>query len=301
MIIGISGKKQSGKDTIAKIIQGLILGEKNFENGILGFLASYDDYLDYPNKKWEIKKFAEKLKKIVSILTGFTVDELEDENIKNTKIFTSYELRNKNIESIETFANIEELVERLDYLRNLYLEKYSAEEVNDIFEQETINITPRLLLQKIGTEVGREISPNIWIDSLFNQYKKKIIIGGGDVLDENHNLSNGIYNAIKEGIYPNWIITDVRFPNEAKAIKDRNGLVIRVNRDTCPNCSTGKLINTEDKKRHCIKCFYETKIQHESEIALDDYEDFDYTIDNNNCIDCLIEQVKEILKHEKII
>ena len=40
---------------------------------------------------------------------------------------------------------------------------------------------------------------------------------------------------------------------------------------------------------------------HSSEIALDDYEDFDYTIDNNNCIDCLIEKVKEILKHEKII
>ena len=40
---------------------------------------------------------------------------------------------------------------------------------------------------------------------------------------------------------------------------------------------------------------------HSSEIALDNYEDFDYTIDNNNCIDCLIESVKEILKHEKII
>ena len=40
---------------------------------------------------------------------------------------------------------------------------------------------------------------------------------------------------------------------------------------------------------------------HSSEVALDNYEDFDYTIDNNNCIDCLIEKVKEILKHEKII
>ena len=30
--------------------------------------------------------------------------------------------------------------------------------------------------------------------------------------------------------YPNWIITDCRFPNEAKAIKDRDGISIRVNR-----------------------------------------------------------------------
>ena len=41
--------------------------------------------------------------------------------------------------------------------------------------------------------------------------------------------------------------------------------------------------------------------EHESETALDGYEHFDYIIDNNNCIDCLIEKVKEILKHEKII
>ena len=31
-------------------------------------------------------------------------------------------------------------------------------------------------------------------------------------------------------MYPNWIITDVRFPNEADAIKGRGGIIIRVNR-----------------------------------------------------------------------
>ena len=78
-------------------------------------------------------------------------------------------------------------------------------------------------------------------------------------------------------IYPSWCITDVRFPNEVKAIKEKDGIIIRINRETD----------------------YVSK--HSSEIALDNYEDFDYTIDNNNCIDCLIEKVKEILKHEKII
>ena len=78
-------------------------------------------------------------------------------------------------------------------------------------------------------------------------------------------------------LYPNWIIADTRFPNEVKAIKEKDGIVIRINRET------------------------NYVSNHSSEIALDDYEDFDYTIDNNNCIDCLIEKVKEILKHEKII
>ena len=32
-------------------------------------------------------------------------------------------------------------------------------------------------------------------------------------------------------LYPNWIITDLRFPNELSAIKQRNGITIRVQRD----------------------------------------------------------------------
>ena len=37
---------------------------------------------------------------------------------------------------------------------------------------------------------------------------------------------------IKEykGTFPNWIITDVRFHNEVKAIKDRKGILVRVER-----------------------------------------------------------------------
>mgnify|MGYP001610911165 CR=1 FL=1 len=64
---------------------------------------------------------------------------------------------------------------------------------------------------------------------------------------------------------------------ELITIKKKDGIVIRINRESAYNNI------------------------HSSETALDDYEDFDYTIDNNNCIDCLIEKVKEILKHEKII
>lgn len=263
MIIGISGKKQSGKDTVAKIIQGLILGEKNFENGILGFLASYDDYLDYPNKKWEIKKFAGTLKEIVSILTGFKVEDLEKEAIKNSNLFLSYKLLNKKANTFEIFASMEDLVERLNHLKTVYLDIYSAEEVNDIFVQETISITPRLLLQTIGTDIVRTINPNIWVNKLMNDY-----ISYADAISGTSEIKK---------LYPNWIITDTRFPNEVKAIKEKDGITIRINRESDYNSN------------------------HSSETALDDYEDFDYTIDNNNCIDCLIEKVKEILKHEKII
>jgi hypothetical protein len=57
----------------------------------------------------------------------------------------------------------------------------------------------RSLLQRLGTEGGREIlGENIWVETLF---KKK---------------------------YNNLVISDVRFPNEAAEIHRRNGIIIRV-------------------------------------------------------------------------
>jgi hypothetical protein len=62
MIIGISGKIGSGKDTIGEIIQGL-----SITNG---------------EREFEVKKFAGKLKTIASLLTGFPVEDFEDQEFK---------------------------------------------------------------------------------------------------------------------------------------------------------------------------------------------------------------------------
>ena len=426
MIIGISGKKQSGKDTVAKIIQGFDIWKNNLalqtEYPLSNtFVRAYVlNKVSIYVSSWEVKKFASKLKEIVSILTGFTVQELEKEEIKNTNLFLSYRLLNKKSNTFEIFASMEDLVERLNYLRTIYLDVYSAEEVNNLFEQEIIHVTPRLLLQSIGTDIVRTINPNIWVNKLMNDYKPlSDIIKSNNTFDnrlnhgynktkiwrtyynikqrcnnpkhprykdyggrgikmckeweddimnfinwakennyndsltidrinvnqdyspsncrcvsysiqsintttridntsgyrgvsrDKHNwraqiqikgkskflgyfdtpeeASEAYENAFMERedlylkeepnnlIYPSWCITDVRFPNEVKAIKEKEGIVIRINRESDYNST------------------------HFSETALDNYEDFDYTIDNNNCIDCLIEKVKEILKHEKII
>lgn len=61
----------------------------------------------------------------------------------------------------------------------------------------------RRLLQRMGTEVGRNIlGENIWVDATLNK--------------------------MEEG--QNYVITDCRFPNEAKAVEDRGGRVMRINR-----------------------------------------------------------------------
>jgi hypothetical protein len=74
----------------------------------------------------------------------------------------------------------------------------------------------------------------------------------------------------------NWIITDTRFPNEAQAIKDAGGIVIRVDRPGV------KPINP-----------------HPSETSLDNW-DFDYKIMNGSDIVSLMFTVYSILKKHGI-
>lgn len=85
------------------------------------------------------------------------------------------------------------------------------------------------------------------------------------------------YNDDEQPHLPNWVITDTRFVNEAHAIKSRGGIIIRVDRPGI------KPINN-----------------HPSEVGLDKW-DFDYKIVNVSGIYELKENVKDILKHAKIL
>ena len=270
-IIGIAGKKGHGKDTVAKIIQGFDIWKRNLalqtEYPLSNvFVRAYVlNRVRIYVSHWQVKKFASTLKEIVSILTGFKVEDLEKEEIKNSTLFFFYKLLNKKANNFEIFASMEDLVERLNHLRTVYLNTYSAEEVNDLFVQETISVTPRLLLQTIGTDIVRAINPNIWINSLFQYYTISDLALA--------KMRRKGFTPISSFLaLPNWIITDVRFPNEVKAIKEKDGIIIRINRET------------------------DYISNHSSEIALDDYEDFDYVIENDTTIAELKEKVKSIWK-----
>ena len=129
-------------------------------------------------------------------------------------------------------------------------------------------MTPRILMQLLGTECGRQIiNPDIWVNILFKDYVKTT----------GHQRREGNITYTEED-YPNWIITDLRFPNEAKAIKRRGGVLVIVNRD----------IESDTPK-------------HESENALDGFIEWDYIIDNNGTEEELVESVKGILTDLKLI
>lgn len=134
--------------------------------------------------------------------------------------------------------------------------------------QKDVPMTVRDFLQKLGTEAIRNgLHENAWVNALFADYEIPISWDRSDIKKE----------------YPNWIITDVRFPNEAKAIKEKGGILIRVVRD---EIITGSFMIGKNG----FKCIS----GHPSETSLDDW-DFDHIIRNDGTIEQLIEKVKKII------
>ena len=262
-LIGINGRIGNGKDTVGSIIQYLTSESGNSNSSRH---RSYEEFLKKGGgstlrnfdhhyvSDWKIKKFAGKLKQIASILTGIPVEKFEDQEFK--KIFLG--------------------------------EEWDIVYFNELSDNEyTVNMSVRSLLQKLGTEAMRDnLHPNVWCNALFSDYKTKYInqATAKEVLIGNYEYyKNGLDSkaaiVIKEE--PNWIITDMRFPNELQAVKDRGGICIRVNR----LLSEGNRAYTEI---------------HPSETALDNAT-FDYVINNNGTIEDLIEEVRKMLQHFKII
>ena len=280
MIIGTSGKANSGKDTVGKIIQWLV------SNSTIPFNDWNTIHTNSRNSysHWQIIKFADKVKDIVCLMIGCIRKELEDEEFKNKELgeeWDKYECYSNEGSHFPrfTFNTLDEY--------NIFKKSEDASWY-DLSNVELIKLTPRKLMQLIGTDVGRVIHPNTWINATMKDYKGNAFefTNGTNHIKKMGNLPYTVKNLAKVGVtdykmvnYPNWIITDCRFPNEIKAIEDRDGFVIRVERFLIPQAKGNG---------------YTTPQPHESETALDNYK-FKYTITNDGTIDELIEQVKLIL------
>lgn len=107
------------------------------------------------------------------------------------------------------------------------------------------NITIRQFMQKLGTECARNVlHPDSWIFALFAEYKKD----------------------------DRWIITDLRFQNEALFLNNKGSIKIRVNRPGLKSDDT-----------------------HQSEIDLDNYKNFDFIVSNDSTIEEFENKVKKII------
>jgi hypothetical protein len=301
-LIGISGKLGSGKDTVGKIIQYLTCEPPSIKDpqNCIRFITAAPDTPEYENlnacSKFEIKKYADKLKDMTCLLLGCTREQLEDQDFKNTvlpEMWDKYAVEfNDKIEYIGSQEDANKVFDH--YVLNLKID-------SGRIKVKKIHLTPRLVLQQLGTDCGRDIiHTNIWVNSLFADYKH--------VWNDPDPIPGNDYNITYRKDYPNteealihygggseahvfikeieashWVITDMRFENELEGIKARGGITIRVNRDTGVQWTTSDGAN-----------------EHPSETALDNAE-FDYVINNDGSLEDLILSVAEILKKEGVI
>jgi hypothetical protein len=136
------------------------------------------------------------------------------------------------------------------------------------------HLTPRWILQYWGTEVCRgSFHDDIWIASLENKLRTS-----------------------KDDI----VISDCRFPNEIKSIRNAGGIVIRVVRGEEPEWYEHALAANKGP-RHIGWALGKDKLNkyniHASETAWVGTK-FDHVLDNNSSLDELYVQVRKIIGQE---
>jgi len=190
---------------------------------------------------------------ILNVEPGFSNERVADLLTNFPFVLTGMTYSKKNPWLIRKFAfKLKEIASILTGIPQYKFEYQSFKKTIlgpewDSFKKEPMVV--RDLLQKLGTEALRNnLHPDVWINALFND---------------------------PEFITQKWLITDVRFNNEAQAIKDREGILLRVE----SNLKTGS---------------------HVSETELDDAT-FDFIIDNRGTLEQLVEQVRNFCNTHGII
>ncbi len=196
-IIGISGRKQSGKNTAANYIAGSILKAKNMvqdfvitDEGSLSIKTT--DSNDNPG--WGVFDLTRKDETFVSYA--------EQEIWPFVKIYHFADPL-KSI-AVELFDLKPEQVYGSDEDKNT-LTPYSQHGWRNHKTTTLPPMSAREFLQYFGTEVMRDIKDSIWVDYTMKRIAR-----------EQSSVA---------------IIPDVRFPNEINAIKEAGGIVIRLTRN----------------------------------------------------------------------
>ena len=134
-------------------------------------------------------------------------------------------------------------------------------------------ITPRLMLQLWGTEVCRRgFHDDIWIASLENKLRTS-----------------------KDDI----VISDCRFPNEIKSIREAGGIIVWVKRGDLPEWYEDAINVNKGPNGNVKWALSKTQLDklkiHASETAWIG-TNFDAVLDNNGSIDDLFAQVKDLVQ-----
>ena len=135
-----------------------------------------------------------------------------------------------------------------------------------------IDITPRWVLQYLGTDVFRNhFHSDIWVASVENKLRQA-----------------------KDNI----VITDCRFANEVNAIKKAGGITMRVSRGTDPEWYSAAIDYNKGPDGNVAWSVSKVKLD-KMKVHASEYSsvglDYDHYIDNNGTIDDLHNRIKSIV------
>ena len=173
----------------------------------LGYIAQAgkDTIADYLVNEYGFRKtsFATALKEAARAIFGFTEDQLYGPKEVKEAVDPFWNAR-LNIYEVTWLAVTEG--DKTSLLCEEPFEKMRSFVPVDQFTFERLLVTPRLILQLLGTEAGRNIFGQcLWVET----------------------VARRIFKSDQE----RWVIPDARFPNEVDAVQKWNGKVYEVKRE----------------------------------------------------------------------
>lgn len=242
-IVALAGSKESGKTTAANFLHGHLLklnevireyeitkagelkvnthymkdGEVKEDMGVLDLSRKDDLYVQYADQKiWPYVKMYNFADALKELC--ITMFDISHEQAYGTYKNSLTKLKWENMPGVASSTQIEGLSLSTEDLEKLGLQSHKPG-----------FMTAREVLQFVGTDIFRRMYEPVWVKLLINK--------------------------IKEDSPLVAVIADCRFDNEAKAVKDEGGTIVRLTRRP-------------------------TRDNHASEDGFKDFTDFDLILDN---------------------
>ena len=116
------------------------------------------------------------------------------------------------------------------------------------------DLSPRKVLQTLGTEVGRQIYPNTWVDYMLRVANRLLDPTGTE--QPCYSPEKGLFFEHREGAWDpdkipmGIVIPDVRFQNEVDSIRATGGHVIKITRPGAGLQGTAGQHTSETEQEH---------------------------------------------------
>lgn len=244
-ILGIAGNSSAGKDTIAAILRD--------QHG------------------WQVVAFADALKRLVGKIFDYDVDVLFGEPAKrnaiDVRVGSDWYWNNVRRRAVVAYPEMDMLFEGRVSREQIVL---SFEAFLSGCRSRGTNLTPRYVLQQVGTEFGRGLWDKVWVNSVKQTIED---IGRGCQYSRMEGLGNH-FMAVTPPL--GIVVVDTRFPNEVEDVHGMDGKVLWV-----------------DASKRVPR---DPKLAHASEPRREDFADtIDFDLDNNGHLSELPGKIKKAL------